>query len=349
MCDSRFAGRRFLSYAPPVKAGSTALVRVAVATLWDRPERVRPIDAPALTPAADVRRWVAGLVPDQQIGENVLSQLLLGEQVLVEEVRADGWASVVAIEQPAAKLDPRGYPGWLPSDQLVDESVAADHAGERVVVDATATALRDSPDGDVALPGVIIGTSLTAAGPGYRGWRPVWVPGHERPLWAVARDLAPVLERPPAAEEVLAVAARLLDVAYVWGGVSVYGIDCSGLVHLAWRRFGVRLPRDADDQAAATTPLVLGDELPGDLYFFARPDKPIHHVGFVVAPSDRSSGRRLLHASYTRRRVVDEPVAGERAATLVGTHRVPVTAGPARASAPGTYSAGSPPLRSPAS
>jgi hypothetical protein len=33
----------------------------------------------------------------------------------------------------------------------------------------------------------------------------------------------------------------------------------------------------------------------------------------------------MLHACYTRRRVVDEPLAGARAATLVGTHRVPVT------------------------
>jgi hypothetical protein len=308
-----------------VEAGGTAVVGVAVATLWERPERIRPIDAPALTRVTDIRRWVAGLVPDQQIGENVLSQLLLGERVLLEEVREDGWTRVVATEQPAAKLDPRGYPGWLPSEQLVDESLDDGRTGERVVVDATATALRDSPDGDVALPGVIMGTPLTAAGPAYRGWRPEWVPGHKRPLWAVARDVVPLPTRPPAAEEVVAVAARLLDVAYVWGGLSAYGIDCSGLVHLAWRRFGVRLPRDADDQAAATSPLALGDERPGDLYVFARPGRPIHHIGFVAAPPDRSGSRRMLHACYTHRRVVDEPLAGVRAATLVGTHRVPVT------------------------
>lgn len=315
-----------------VEPGGIAVVRVAIATLWDRPENVRPVDAPALLPVTDIRRWVAGLDADEQIGTCVLSQLLLGERVLVEEVRPDGWARVVAIEQPAARLDARGYPGWLPREQLAPTRDTP--TAEELVVDATATALRDAPGGDVVLPGVIIGTRLAVAGPAYQGWRPVWAPGHERPLWALARDLAPLPTRPPHAEEVLAVAGRLLDVAYVWGGVSAYGIDCSGLIHLAWRRFGVRLPRDAGDQAGATTPLTLGDERPGDLYFFARPGRPIHHIGFVAAPPDRSGGRRMLHACYTRRRVVDEPLAGDRAATLVGTHRVTASRA-APAGAPG--------------
>jgi hypothetical protein len=307
-------------------SGAEAVVRVAVATLWTAPEKVRDVDAPALSPVTDIRRWVAGLGADQQVGDCVLSQLLLGERVLVEEVRPDGWAQVVAVEQPAGKLDARGYPGWLPVDQLAPLSPV--DSSTELVVDATSTALRDAPDGDVMLRGVILGTRLIAAGPAHRGWRPVHVPGHDQPLWALDRDLTPVPEQPPTAGEVLGVAARLLDVAYVWGGVSAYGIDCSGLVYLAWRRFGVRLPRNADDQAEATSPLALGDEGPGDLYFFARPGKKIHHIGFVAAPPDRTGQRRMLHACYTRRRVVDEPLAGDRAATLVGVHRVrlPVTA-----------------------
>ena len=67
------------------------------------------------------------------------------------------------------------------------------------------------------------------------------------------------------------------------------------------------LPRDADDQAAATTPLPLGDERPGDLYFFARPGRRIHHVG-IVAPSRDGGSRRMLHACYRQRRVVAEPL-----------------------------------------
>jgi cell wall-associated NlpC family hydrolase len=306
-----------------LEPGQQAEVRVAVATLWTRPDVVRPADAPALGARPDIRAWVAGLDADQKVGPGVLSQLLLGERVQVDRVEG-GWAQVVALEQPAGKLDPRGYPGWLPTAQLAPASTMESEGW--CVVDATATALRDSPAGDLALPGVILGTRLPVTGPPYRGWLPVRVPGHPQPRWALQSDVRPAAPTVPAAEQVLKVAARLLDVAYVWGGVSAYGIDCSGLVHLAWRRFGVRLPRDADDQAAATTPVALGEERPGDLYFFARPGRPVHHIGFVAAEPE-GPRRRVLHACATQRRVVQEPVRGERAATLVAAHRVPLAAG----------------------
>ncbi|MEV4760150.1 NlpC/P60 family protein [Micromonospora sp. NPDC049559] len=306
-----------------LQAGQEAEVRVAVATLWAGPDKVRPIDAPALAPDTDIPAWISAMDAEQQVGDCVLSQLLLGERVLVEEIRPDGWARLVAVEQPAPSLDPRGYPGWLPVEQLAplpdpDPAPPADP----LVVDATTTALHATPDGPVVVAGVVIGTRLTPAGPGRRGWRPVRVPGHDRPLWARDNHLVPVPDRPPNATEVLAVAARLRDVVYIWGGVSAYGIDCSGLVHLAWRRFGVRLPRDAGDQAEATTPLPLGTEQPGDLYFFARPGRPIHHIGIVTAAARPGDDRRMLHACYTNRRVLEEPLPAERAATLVGAHRV---------------------------
>jgi gamma-D-glutamyl-L-lysine dipeptidyl-peptidase len=319
--------------APVLEPGQQAEVRVPVATLWTRPDAVRRVDAPALGWRPDIRAWVAGLDTDQRIGDMVLSQLLLGERVQVDRVEGD-WAQVVAVEQPAGKLDPRGYPGWLPVAQLAppttvspDTTSASPLAtAASYAVDATATALRDSPAGDVVLPGVILGTRLEPAGPPYRGWLPVRVAGEPEPLWALARDVRPVVPAAPPAAQVLDVAARLLDVAYVWGGVSAYGIDCSGLVHLAWRRFGVRLPRDADDQAAATIPIELGGERPGDLYFFARPGRKMHHIGFVAAEPRGADRRRVLHACYRQRRVVDEPVRGERAATLVAAHRVALSA-----------------------
>ncbi|MEJ3744692.1 NlpC/P60 family protein [Actinomycetes bacterium KLBMP 9797] len=312
-----------------LEPGREAVVRVAVATLWSRPDAVDTVDRPALGAVADISGWVSGMDAEQQVRECVLSQLLLGERVLVQELRPDGWARVVAVEQPAAKLDPRGYPGWLPAGQLTVPPPAApvvlgNAAGcpAVVVVDAVSTALRAAPDGAVALPGVTLGTRLVPAGPPVRGWRPVWVPDQDRPLWANERDLAEPPATPPPATQVLAMARRLNDVRYVWGGVSGYGIDCSGLVHLAWRRFGVRLPRDADDLARATTPLAFGEERPGDLYFFARPGRAVHHIGFVSADPG-ADGPHMLHACYAKRRVLDEPLPSERVATLVAVHRVP--------------------------
>ncbi|MGN9804064.1 C40 family peptidase [Micromonospora sp. L32] len=302
-----------------LQPGREAVVRVAVATLWATPEAVRPVDRPALAPRTDIPAWVAGMDTDQRVGECVLSQLLLGERVLITELRPDGWARVVAVEQPAAELDPRGYPGWLPTAQLAPADPNT-HAGEPLVVDAGVTALHAAPDGPVVVPGVVLGTRLTPAGGPVDGWRPVHAPGHPGPLWISEADVVPLPTGRPEPGEVLAVAERLRDVVYIWGGVSSHGIDCSGLVHLAWRRFGVTLPRDADDQAEATAPVPLGEEHPGDLYFFARPGRPIHHVGIVTA--EPGGDRRMLHACYRQRRVLEEQLPADRAATLVAVRRV---------------------------
>lgn len=297
-----------------------ARVRVPVATLWRDPALLRPVDCAAVAPGADITEWVAGLRPDEFLCDAVLTQLLLGERVRVTEVRPDGWVRVVALEQPAGRLDPGGYPGWLPARQLA--LGGEDPAGDPLVVGALRTDLHDAPDGLPVLAGVVLGTRLTAAGPARRGWLPVHVPGRAQPLWAAPGQLAPVDPAPPPAARVLDVARRLRDTVYLWGGVSPAGIDCSGLVQVVWRRFGVRLPRDADDQAAATRAVRLGTERPGDLYLFARPGRPIHHIGIVSAEPGPGDDRRMLHACYVRRRVLEEPLPADRTATLVGVHRV---------------------------
>ncbi|MEV0534106.1 C40 family peptidase [Kitasatospora sp. NPDC050463] len=80
---------------------------------------------------------------------------------------------------------------------------------------------------------------------------------------------------------------------YVWGGNGPSGYDCSGLVQQAFRRSGISLPRVADDQYAATTPITAGQLRRGDLLFWSDSGRAsgIHHVGiylgggtFVEAP-----------------------------------------------------------------
>ena len=86
---------------------------------------------------------------------------------------------------------------------------------------------------------------------------------------------------------------RHLGLQYLWGGMSRWGLDCSGLVHHSYRAAGVVVPRDAYAQQAAATSVPLGEEQPGDLYFFAREDGHVNHVGFVTGPM------RMLHAPET--------------------------------------------------
>jgi cell wall-associated NlpC family hydrolase len=108
-------------------------------------------------------------------------------------------------------------------------------------------------------------------------------------------------------------ARSFLGLGYVWGGLSSWGTDCSGLVHLTHRLHGWVVPRDADDQRDVCEPV--DDPWPGDLYFFSRDGSSVHHVGYVT---DRG---RLLHAPGTGDGVEEVMMSAERAATSVGAFR----------------------------
>jgi cell wall-associated NlpC family hydrolase len=75
------------------------------------------------------------------------------------------------------------------------------------------------------------------------------------------------------------------------------------------------MPRDAHDQHAACQPVPVEEAQAGDLYFFARPGRPAHHVGMVTGPG------RMLHAAEGRC-VVEEALSPDRLATLTAAGRV---------------------------
>jgi cell wall-associated NlpC family hydrolase len=116
----------------------------------------------------------------------------------------------------------------------------------------------------------------------------------------------------------VAEARRHLGLSYLWSGLSPFGFDCSGLVLHTWRRMGVVVARDAYAQADFASPVELDAVRPGDLYFFARPGRRIHHVGIVVRPG------RMVHASETGGVLVEEDLPADRVATLVAAGRLPM-------------------------
>jgi cell wall-associated NlpC family hydrolase len=112
--------------------------------------------------------------------------------------------------------------------------------------------------------------------------------------WIAATDavIRPLHEPFPRTNpgKAVAVAYRFLGTPYLWGGVTVRGIDCSGLVQLCMRMAGYILPRDSYQQCQALPTEVKGPAEPGDLLFFGREGR-ITHVAMALAPNGQ-----VIHA-----------------------------------------------------
>ena len=142
------------------------------------------------------------------------------------------------------------------------------------------------------------------------------------PGWVRREDLADEPDadwlRPVAADPVEH-ARTLLGTRYEWGGMTSAGIDCSGLVHMAFRACGRLVPRDADQQEEAGERLSEADFRPGDLVTYGSPERA-DHIAFWVG------GGRILHA--TGRDGVDGVVEEEEPAELRERRRMLVRLGP---------------------
>ncbi|MEC5394878.1 C40 family peptidase [Bergeyella sp. RCAD1439] len=93
-------------------------------------------------------------------------------------------------------------------------------------------------------------------------------------------------------ESIALTAQELLNIPYLWGGRSFFGVDCSGLVHLVYKINGIAMPRDSYQQAEKGLPLTFVEESqPGDLAFFENKEGRIIHVGIML------DNQRIIHAS----------------------------------------------------
>ncbi len=171
------------------------------------------------------------------------TQILYGETVRVIATQP-GWTEIAVPDQPSP-LDRRGYPGWVRSWQL-----GAAFSAPLVVTARTATLANGTRIGFASqVPAGTVPRSAT------------------RPLPHTRADLVRTAE-------------RFLGLHYLWGGLSAWGYDCSGLTWAVYRAHGITIPRDADAQFAAGRPVALKDARPGDLLFYEHP--VVGHVAMYI-------------------------------------------------------------------
>ena len=98
-------------------------------------------------------------------------------------------------------------------------------------------------------------------------------------------------------------ALQYLHAPYQWGGRTIAGIDCSGLVQMAYKLCGQMVPRDASEQAKMGLPIdFLMEARCGDLAFFDNEEGRIVHVGIML------DHETIIHATDTAGRVVVDKI-----------------------------------------
>lgn len=214
-----------------------------------------------------VRTAIAPLLGDARISAPLTSQLLAGEVLQLVDGRGD-WLHVRGADD---------YEGWTHVGYLMP------FTGTEVTWRISLGCVTRDADGQRrALP---LGARV--------------LPGHAVDE-GVAIDPATRATQFPRDRDAIVRSALTLfsGASYTWGGVTPWGVDCSGFVQRIFALHGVPLRRDAWQQAEDTVLVsddVTAPHAPGDLLFFSdRDDKRITHVGIGTGNGG------MIHSSLAR-------------------------------------------------
>ncbi len=242
------------------------------------------------------------------------SHLLFGERVFVDDnFRIEGWYKVQALEQKIFSDGIwRGCPGFVRANCLIEKTLAYKPC---LVVAALWADLHKKPN---AKSRVIKTLSLGSCLSGVRRRGNWWIVDTSVGRGAIlATDVFVVNESIEQSEQALrdgivGSAKKFLGSPYIWGGCSAWkdqakrplqslqdqvtGVDCSSLMYLAYKSYGLLVPRNSHDQYLMASPLASGAELrSGDVIFFANPQRTPPRVTHVVMYGGKDErGRDLI-------------------------------------------------------
>lgn len=270
-------------------AGLATAPRARVAMVW-------PDEAHVVVPAADLRA-----ATDE--ASELVDQLHWGEIVRVLG-SADEWRYVQAEDH---------YLGWVRASLIGVVERGPRQWREARVVAVTLAPIHERMDlGSAVIGELPAGTWIWTQRALSEPWEPVEIVDPGRPAQQrrgyVARDSTVTIRdlphRPPTADDLIATAEAFLGVPYLWGGTTALGMDCSGYVQQVYRLNGVRLDRDADQQAMEGRAVDV--PRPGDLIFFGA--ERVTHVAFATGErtflNAPESGRSVERGQLGPRRTV---------------------------------------------
>ena len=225
----------------------------------------------------EVRECIVDVRREPRPDAAVDTQVLFGERVEVYD-EEEGWVWV--------QLDNDQYVGWIAANTLWSKLSRPTH---RVCVPRTFI----YPGPSIKLP-PLLALPLGAEVEVIERRGDFWMTTNS--CFIYASHLTQLDESFP---DFVAIAEKLLNAPYLWGGKSWMGIDCSGLVQLSLLMRGYKAPRDSDLQEQQVgKPIDYNAGLQrGDLIFWKG------HVGIM---RDESS---LLHANGTHMLVSSEPLS----------------------------------------